>query len=141
MVTGRPWFWPESRSCHTCAVIEMGGYELMVTGDCLYTLRHLATEQVQAFRLNKQTGDQQVELITRIADLRKLLPGLHLLVGHDHADYQGKYLVPGVSKGWLSEEDRCALSNYESSLFRGDGTLRANALRYFVPTTIERLGR
>jgi N-acyl homoserine lactone hydrolase len=112
---------------HTCALIEMGGYQLMVTGDCLYTLRHLATAQVQAFRLNRRTGEEQVDSIRRIAGLRKLLPGLHLLVGHDHTDYQWKHLVPYLSKGWLTEEERVALSGYESSLFKRDGSLRRGA--------------
>jgi glyoxylase-like metal-dependent hydrolase (beta-lactamase superfamily II) len=33
---------------HLSALVEMDGYQLLVTGDCLYTLRHLATKQVQA---------------------------------------------------------------------------------------------
>jgi glyoxylase-like metal-dependent hydrolase (beta-lactamase superfamily II) len=118
---------------HTCALVEMGGYQLMVTGDCLYTLRHLATDQVQAFRLSEATGDEQVDSIGRIARLRKLLPGLHLLVGHDHTGYQWKHLLPSLAKGWLSEEDRRALSDYESSLFGADGRLRASALPAFQP--------
>ena len=116
---------------HTCALIEMGGYQLMVTGDCLYTLRHLATDQVQAFRLSHETGDQQVDSIKRIAGLRKLLPGLHLLVGHDHTEYQWRHLVPYLSKGWLSEDDRRALSDYQSRLFDRDGMLRPSALPKF----------
>jgi len=116
---------------HTCALVDMGGYQLMVTGDCLYTLRHLATDQVQAFRLKEQTGEEQVESIRRIAGLKKLLPGLHLLVGHDHTDYQWKLLIPYLSKGWLSEEERRALSEYEASLFEGGGRLRASAMPQF----------
>jgi glyoxylase-like metal-dependent hydrolase (beta-lactamase superfamily II) len=116
---------------HTCALIEMGGYQLMVTGDCLYTLRHLATQQVQAFRLSERTGMEQVDSIRRIAGLKRLLPGLHLLVGHDHTDYQWKCLVPYLSKGWLSEEERRALSAYESTLFEPDGTLRPGAAPKF----------
>lgn len=116
---------------HTCALIEMGGYQLMVTGDCLYTLRHLATGQVQAFRLSKDTGDEQVESIKRIASLRTLLPGLHLLVGHDHTEYQWKHLVPYLSKGWLTEGEQSALSEYQSSLFESDWTLRAGAMPQF----------
>src|SRR5262249_2338062 len=118
---------------HTCALIEMGGYQLMVTGDCLYTLRHLATDQVQAFRLSHETGDQQIDSIKRIAGLRRLLPGLHLLVGHDHTEYQWKHLVPYLSKGWLSEDERRALSVYQSSLFERDGALRPSAMPKFQP--------
>jgi glyoxylase-like metal-dependent hydrolase (beta-lactamase superfamily II) len=117
---------------HTCALIEMGGYQLMVTGDCIYTLRHLATRQVQAFRLTEQTGEEQVRSIRRIAELKRLLPGLHLLVGHDHTAYQWRHLAPQLSKGWLSEDERRALSQYESGMFESDGTLRADAVPRFV---------
>lgn len=116
---------------HTCALVEMDGYQLLVTGDCLYTLRHLAAGQIQAVRFNKATGDEQAASIQKIAGLRKLLPGLHLVVGHDHTDYQRKFLTPYLSKGWLSEDERRALSEYEARLFEGDGALRADAMPRF----------
>jgi len=116
---------------HTCALIEMDGYQLMVTGDCLYTLRHLASAQLQAVRFSRETGEEQARSIRRIADLRKLLPGLHLLVGHDHTEYQWKLLGPALAKGWLSQEDRLALSAYEAGLFGGGATLAPEALPRF----------
>jgi glyoxylase-like metal-dependent hydrolase (beta-lactamase superfamily II) len=118
---------------HLCALVDMGGYQLLVTGDCLYTLRHLATRQVQAFRLSTKTGDEQVDSIERIAGLRKALPELHLLVTHDHTDYQWKHLVPGLSKGGLSEEDRSAMSKYESGVLDGGSALRPGAMPEFEP--------
>jgi glyoxylase-like metal-dependent hydrolase (beta-lactamase superfamily II) len=117
---------------HTCVLVEMGGYQLMVTGDCLYTLRHLDTSQVQAFRLNATTGEQQVDSIGRIAGLRKALPGLHLLVGHDHTDYQWKHLVRYLAKGALTDEERRAIREYEAVLFDGAGRLRPSALPEFL---------
>ena len=119
---------------HTCALVEMGDYQLLVTGDCLYTLRHLATSQIQAVRFNKQSGDQQAESIGRIAGLRRLLPGLHLVVGHDHTDYQSKLLAPFLAKGWLSEDERRALSDYAARLFDSNGALRADAMPRFQST-------
>ena len=118
---------------HLCAMVDMGGYQLLVTGDCLYTLRHLATRQVQAFRLNDCCGDEQVDSIGRIAGLQKALPDLHLLVGHDHTDYQWKHLLPYLAKGWLSEEERRALSAYRSRLFEADGVLAESARPRFQP--------
>ena len=118
---------------HACAMVDMGDYQLMVTGDCLYTLRHLATTQVQAFRLNDRSGNEQVDSIGKIAALQRVLPGLHLLVGHDHTDYQWAHLLPYLAKGWLSEEERRALRDYQSSLFERDGLLRADAVPRFQP--------
>ena len=116
---------------HMCAVLEMGSYELLITGDCLYTLRHLATGQIQAVRFDKKMGDAQIESIRKIAGLRQRLPELHLLVGHDHTEYQWKHLAPGLSKGWLDEGERRALSEYEASVFDRDGALRSGSMPQF----------
>src|ERR1051326_7438751 len=86
------------QSCIFCALLEMDSYQLLVTRDCLYTLRHLSPMQVQAVRFNKTSGDEQVESIRKIAALKKRLPGLCLVVGHDHTDYQSKYLTPFLAK-------------------------------------------
>lgn len=118
---------------HMCAMVDMGGYQLLITGDCLYTLRHLASGQIQAVRFNQVMGDTQVESIRRIAGLRRRLPELHLLVGHDHTEYQWTHLAPGLSKGWLSEDERRALSAYETGVFDGDGNLRPSAMPRFWP--------
>ena len=116
---------------HTSALIEMGGYQLLITGDCLYTLRHLATKQLQAVRLSTAMGDEQVDSIDRIARLRRLLPGLHLLPGHDHTDYQWQHLVPYLAKGWLTEDEQHALVEYESNLFDSSWALRPGSLPQF----------
>ena len=118
---------------HTCALVDMEGYQLLIAGDCLYTLRHLAAAQVQAVRFSKRSGDEQVDSIRRIAGLRRLLPGLHLVVGHDHTDYQWKYPAPYLSKGWLAPDERRAMADYEASLFDGDGALRPEAMPRFEP--------
>jgi glyoxylase-like metal-dependent hydrolase (beta-lactamase superfamily II) len=117
---------------HICALIEMGGYQLLVAGDCLYTLRHLATEQVQAVRFSRASGDAQVASIRKIAGLKTLMPDLHLVVGHDHTDYQ-KLLAPALAKGWLSTEERRALADYEAALFGPDGRLCPASMPRFVP--------
>jgi glyoxylase-like metal-dependent hydrolase (beta-lactamase superfamily II) len=118
---------------HLSVIINMEGYQLLITGDCLYTLRHLASKQVQAVRFSKKMGDEQVDSIERIAGLKRLLPGLLLLPGHDHTDYQWKHLVPYLSKGRLTEDERYALLEYESGMFNSDRTLRPDTLPHFQP--------
>src|SRR5215470_12620587 len=118
---------------HSCALVEMGDYQLLVAGDCLYTLRHLAAAQIQAVRFSRRSGDQQAESIGRIARLKRVLPGLHIVVGHDHTDYQWKHLAPALAKGWLSPEERRALQAYEARLFGADGALHSEALPRFQP--------
>jgi N-acyl homoserine lactone hydrolase len=118
---------------HISALIEMNGYQLFVTGDCLYTLRHLALNQFQQVRFNKKSGDEQVASIEKIIGLRRLLPGLHLVLGHDHTNYQWKHLVSYLVKGWLTEDERRALLEYESRLFESGWTLRPGDLPRFQP--------
>jgi glyoxylase-like metal-dependent hydrolase (beta-lactamase superfamily II) len=118
---------------HCCALVEMKGYQLLVTGDCLYTLRHLAAPQVQAVRFSKTSGDEQARSIGRIAGLCQVLPGLHLVVGHDHTRYQRDLLAPFLAKGWLTEEERRAMREYEQRLFDSGGRLRADAMPRFAP--------
>ena len=76
---------------------------------------------------------QQVESINRIAGLRRLMPGLHLVVGHDHTEYQWKYLTPCLAKGWLSDDERRAIAEYEANLFDAEWRLRRDALPRFRP--------
>jgi hypothetical protein len=61
------------------------------------------------------------------------MPGLYLLPGHDHTDYQWKHLVPSLSKGVLTEGDRKALSEYEGRVFGSDWALLPAALPKFQP--------
>jgi glyoxylase-like metal-dependent hydrolase (beta-lactamase superfamily II) len=118
---------------HLSAVVDMNDYQLMVTGDCIYTLRHLATQQVQAIRFNRKVGDEQIDSIKKIIGLKKILPGLHLLPGHDHTNYQWKHVVPYLSKGWLTTEELHELSEYESNLFDSAWMLRPADLPRFQP--------
>jgi glyoxylase-like metal-dependent hydrolase (beta-lactamase superfamily II) len=120
---------------HLSAVIQMEGYQLMVTGDIMYTLRHLATRQVQALRFNKKMGDEQLESINRMGVLKNLQPDLFYLPGHDHTDYQWQYIVPKLSKGRLTPEDRREISDYESKLFTTHWTLSSAALPRYEPDT------
>jgi len=95
---------------------------------------HFIWVPIDAYLLeHPREGLEQVRSIRRIADLRKVLPGLHLLVGHDHTAYQSKLLAPALAKGWLSDEERRALSDYAAHLFVGDVSLRPDALPCFEP--------
>jgi N-acyl homoserine lactone hydrolase len=118
---------------HLSVLLEMGTYQLLVTGDCLYTLRHLATTQVQAVRMSRAMGNDQIDSINRIGELKRLRPGIFLVPGHDHTDYQWKYLVPPLAKGWLTEEEQRSLADYESKLFDTNWTLRPEHLPRFIP--------
>ena len=88
---------------------------------------------MQAVRFSKRSGDEHVESMREITGLRRLLPGLHLVVGHDRTDYRWKHLAPSLSKGWLDPDERRAVADHEASLFDGDGALRPEAMPRFEP--------
>jgi N-acyl homoserine lactone hydrolase len=117
---------------HQCVLVRMDGYELLITGDILYTLRHLAVDQVRAFQFGGTLEKQQLDSIRRIQALRRVLPDLVVVPGHDHSAYQFEHLVPFLADGVLSAEERQAIKAYETAIFDAQDNLLANAQPHFI---------
>jgi N-acyl homoserine lactone hydrolase len=117
---------------HLSVLIQLDGYQLLITGDCLYTLRHLANDDVQAFGAAQMVPDQNAA-IKRIAELKRRLPDLVLVPGHDHTAYQFEHLIPGLAKGHLTAAERAAIRDFESSVFTPEGRLRSEAQPRYLP--------
>jgi len=117
---------------HLCALVQLDGYQLLITGDCLYTLRHLANDDVQAFGVGDWVSKQNAA-IKRIAELKHRLPDLVLVPGHDHTAYQVEHLMPGLAKGYLTESERASIRKHEARVFSPDGRLRPEAMPRYVP--------
>ena len=117
---------------HLCVLVRLDGYQLLITGDCLYTLRHLANDDIQAFGAGKWVADQNAS-IKRIAELKHRLPDLVLVPGHDHTAYQSQHLMPGLAKGHLTMAERAAIRDYEGTVFTPDGRLRSDATPRYIP--------
>jgi len=94
---------------HQCVLLRMDGYELLITGDILYTLRHLAVDWVRALQFGGVLERQQVDSIRRIQGVRRALPTLVLVPGHDHSAYQFDHLVQLLKDGVLSDKERQAI--------------------------------
>lgn len=105
-------------------------HRFLLTGDAMYTIRHLAVDQVRAI----QTGDQTryVDSIRRIQWLRRELPELLVLTSHDHTEY-GERLIAGLATGQLSDADLAWAKSYERATF--DELANINPARFprFVP--------
>jgi glyoxylase-like metal-dependent hydrolase (beta-lactamase superfamily II) len=114
---------------HLCVLIRQQGYHLLITGDCLYTLRHLAVDDVQAFGAGGW-ADKQYASIRRIAELKRRLPDLVLVPGHQN---QFEHLVPGLAKGYLTEAERAGIRRYEDATFTDRGRLRPEVMPRYVP--------
>lgn len=118
---------------HLSVLVQMDDYELLLTGDVLYTLRHLDVDQVRQIMPGKRAQREQVGSIRRIQKLRETLPQMVILPTHDHTAYQSEFVGPFLNDGQLSVDERRQIEAYESQLFDRDWHLRPQALPHFVP--------
>ncbi|WP_194922274.1 MBL fold metallo-hydrolase [Catenulispora rubra] len=102
----------------------------LLTGDAMYTIGHLAVDQVRAI----QTGgeSQYVDSIRRIQWLRRELPELLILTSHDHTEY-GERLIAGLADGQLSDADLAWAKSYERATFDELANINPARLPRFAP--------
>ncbi|SEP54124.1 N-acyl homoserine lactonase family protein [Amycolatopsis saalfeldensis] len=105
-------------------------HRFLLTGDAMYTIRHLAVDQVRSI----QAGDegQYVESVRRIQWLRREFPELVVLTAHDHTGY-GERLIAGLAGGELSDVDLAWAKSYERATFDELANLNPARLPRFVP--------
>lgn len=114
----------------TSVLLRADGRELLVTGDAMYTIAHLAVDQVRAI----QTGGEAraVESIRRIQWLRRALPGLVIATMHDHTGY-GHHLIAALAGGTLTDSDHAWLKSCERDTFDELCNINPARLPRFVP--------
>jgi glyoxylase-like metal-dependent hydrolase (beta-lactamase superfamily II) len=111
----------------TSALVDLGGgRHALLAGDALYTILHLAVDDV----LQMQTGAQEVfvDTVRRIQWLHRLLPGLVILSAHDNTPY-GTGLIRALlaGDGELTDDAYAAAKAYERETF--DPAYRLNPAR------------
>lgn len=100
----------------TSVLVRTGSLDLLVTGDAMYTVHHLAVDQVRAMQLGADGEVRAVDSIRRIQWLRRSLPGLVIATMHDGTPY-GRRLIEGLADGTLSESSHTWLKDYEREIF------------------------
>ncbi|HMK53358.1 MAG TPA: N-acyl homoserine lactonase family protein [Methanobacteriaceae archaeon] len=119
---------------HSCVLVQMDGYELLILGDIIYTFRHLDVDNIrQVIYGGKEVVEQQVNSIRSIRQLKKEMPNLVIVTLHDNTDYQFKYLDTFLSNGTLSPEELEKIKTYEKSIFDSELHLRPDAFPKFIP--------
>jgi N-acyl homoserine lactone hydrolase len=98
----------------TSVLLRTGRLDMLVTGDAMYTIRHLAVEQVRAIQVGGET--QAIDSIHRIQWLRRALPGLVIATMHDDTAY-GRQLIDGLADGTLSDSSHKWMKDYERDTF------------------------
>ena len=100
----------------------------------MYTLRHLAVDEVRAILFGgKFLEVQAIDSIRRIQRLRQALPNMVIVPGHDHTDYQYELLEPFLADGVLSSEELARIKAYEARLFDERSHLLPGAMPKFIP--------
>ncbi len=117
---------------HQSILVQMDGYQLLLVGDNVYTLRHLAVDQVRAITMGHDQTDAQINSIRRTPRLRQALPELVMVPTHDHTSYQFQCLEPFLANGTLSPEERATIRAYEACVFDEEGRLLPGALPQFL---------
>jgi N-acyl homoserine lactone hydrolase len=118
---------------HLAVLVRLDGYQVLCCGDTVYTLRHLAIDQVRPVAISKRSWAQQADSIRRLQRLRAELPDTVIAPAHDHTDYSSRFLEPFLADGGLSVDEREAIRAYEQRLFTREWELAAEALPRFAP--------
>lgn len=111
-------------------LVDAGDYNLLLTGDTLYTMLHLDTDNL--LQLIPQTDPAQiagtVSLLTQFADT---MPDTYIVPAHDHTDYLENILPTLMSCGILTEDTQQASRDYRDIVF-DDGHVREEFMPVYV---------
>lgn len=102
--------------------VDMGDYSLLLTGDSLYTLRHLDKTMVQQFIPDTDPAIIQGS-VQAISDTQTAFPETLIVPSHDSSAYMTQYLAGLMQNGELTAEERTNARAYQTALFAEDGSL------------------
>lgn len=118
---------------HMAVLVQCDDYQVLLAGDAIYTLRHMAVDQVLAIAVGRRAQSRQIASIRRLQQLRAAMPDVVIVPCHDHTAYQFDHIDRYLADGVLSPDERAALRNYETQLFTPGWQLAEGALPQFLP--------
>jgi glyoxylase-like metal-dependent hydrolase (beta-lactamase superfamily II) len=118
---------------HSSIFIQFGDYQVLLCGDSLYTLRHLAVDQVMSIIIDAKLTANYIDSIRLTQELKKNLPNLVIIPGHDPTPYHNEYLKPYFNTGSLSTEELFEIKKYEKNLFKDEYHLFESCIPEFSP--------
>ena len=123
---------PGHSAGHTSVFVDGGtGWQLLCAGDTLYTIRHLASDQLRPIMLGRRGRDRQLAAIERIRSLYRALPELIIAPGHDHTD-DGRELE-ALLTGVVEPAAAASLRRRADALFDPEGRLGEPARPSYRP--------
>jgi glyoxylase-like metal-dependent hydrolase (beta-lactamase superfamily II) len=84
---------------HMCVLVRMDHGSVLFMGDTLYTLPHLAVDDVRQMTIGGTATDDQVEAARRIQHLLAAEPGTVPLFAHDNTPYQSDLVGSVFAQG------------------------------------------
>ncbi|WP_163544490.1 N-acyl homoserine lactonase family protein [Occultella kanbiaonis] len=100
---------------HLGVLVTGPDWRLLCVGDTLYTVRHLASDQLRPIMLGTRSQRLQLESIGRVRDLVRAMPDLVLAPGHDHTEYGT--LLERTFRGVPDKDDLADLRAFMASTF------------------------
>jgi hypothetical protein len=102
-------------------------------GDTLYTLPHLAVDQVRQMTLGGADTERQLEAARRIQNLLTSAPSTVPLFAHDNTPYQFDVVESVLSQGMPGAEGIRRLRRHMDTVLTPDWYLRPGHMPRFVP--------
>ncbi|MEU4411309.1 N-acyl homoserine lactonase family protein [Streptosporangium sp. NPDC023963] len=118
---------------HMCVLLHLDTGSVLFVGDTLYTLPHLAVEQVRQTTLGGADTIHQIEAARRIQNLLASDPGTVPLFAHDNTRYQFDLVTSAFANGVPGEAGLLELRTHMQTALTPDWRLQAGHTPRFVP--------
>ncbi|WP_344873636.1 N-acyl homoserine lactonase family protein [Nonomuraea antimicrobica] len=127
---------------HMCVLLRLDSGGVLFMGDTLYTLPHLATDQVRQMTIGGQDTVRQIEAARRVQRLLASDPGVVPLFAHDNTRYQFDLVASAFADGAPGEAGLRELRRGMESVLTSDWRLRpGHAPRFVAPASGTGLGK
>ncbi|MFI9561480.1 N-acyl homoserine lactonase family protein [Nonomuraea endophytica] len=118
---------------HMSVLLRLETGSVLFMGDTLYTLPHLATDQVRQTTIGGADTVHQMEAARRIQNLLAADPRTVPLFAHDNTRYQSELVAAAFAQGTPGEAGLRELRTHLESVLTPDWRLRPGHAPRFVP--------
>jgi glyoxylase-like metal-dependent hydrolase (beta-lactamase superfamily II) len=118
---------------HMCVLLRMDEGGVLFMGDTLYTLPHLAVDQVRQMTIGGADTIHQIEAARRIQHLLASDAGVVPLFAHDNTRYQSDRVASAFAHGTPGKEGLRELRAHMEAVLTPGWRLRPGHAPHFVP--------
>ncbi|MEQ4720994.1 N-acyl homoserine lactonase family protein [Nonomuraea sp. B19D2] len=118
---------------HMCVLLRLDAGSVLFLGDTLYTLPHLAVDQVRQMTIGGADTIHQIEAARRVQNLLASDPRTVPLFAHDNTRYHSDLVASAFAQGVLGEDGVRELRTHMEAVLTPDWRLRPGHTPRFVP--------